>query len=247
MKNDMEIDSGNYYKKRQIKIIKEMSPFLESIKDDLVLEVGEDEANRLFEVFYRTWDSMIHEIPYIGGDKNRFTWNLERTVPRIVMWKVLKAEGWSIEQFAPIFLKGTRNYVKQQYSGIKRFAIRLLMKYIVNKWTIKKMIKKQKKLSEKYPENFVIKYVECDGEEYDYGYDIHKCPIVEFGKSQDAEEILPYICLIDWYKAYYSKSGLIRSKTLSEGCEYCDYRFKKGSPPRNLQKTQIPDGLKPWE
>ena len=109
------------------------------------------------------------------------------------------------------------------------------------------IIKKQKKLSMRYPENFIMKYVEGDGKEFNYGYDIHKCTIVDFGKSQDAEEILPYICMIDWYKAYYSKSGLIRSKTLSEGCEYCDYRFKKGNPPMNLQKTQIPDGLKPWE
>lgn len=65
IKNDMEIDSGKYYKKRQIKVIKEISPLLESIKDDLVLEVGVNEVNRLFKVFYRTWDSMIHEIPYI--------------------------------------------------------------------------------------------------------------------------------------------------------------------------------------
>jgi len=243
----MEIDSEKYYKERQIKIIKEISPLLESIKDDLVLEVGEDEATRLFEKFYRMWDSIISEIPYIGGDRNIFTRNLDHTVPGIAMWKVLKAEGWPIEKFAPIYLKGVHNYIKRKYSGLKRLMIRLLMKYIVNKWTIKKLINKQKKLSEKYPENFIIEYVECDRKNYDYGYNISKCTIVEFGKSQDAEEILPYICLIDWYKAYYSKSGLIRSKTLSEGCKYCDYRFKKGSPSRNLQKTKIPDGLKPWE
>lgn len=58
-------------------------------------------------------------------------------------------------------------------------------------------------------------------------------------RKHDILEILPYVCLFDFFKSAITNSGLIRTMTLAEGREKCDNRFKRGRKPQNRQKTQF--------
>lgn len=42
------------------------------------------------------------------------------------------------------------------------------------------------------------------------------------------EELAPYLCLSDYVLSKAMNRGLVRYKTLAEGAEVCDFRFKKG-------------------
>ncbi len=240
------IDKSNkYYFENKEKILNNFSNLLRLIKADLAQKINKKELNKLIKKFYKTYYSKIPEIPYIGGDKNRFSRNIAYSSPAIILWKVLKSNGWNIENFAPIYLKALKNFTKQEYSGIKGHFKRIIHRILIRKYFLYYVFNKQKKLLEAYPNNFIFKPLKVNTKDFDFGYLVLQCPIVEFGKSQDAEEILPYICIYDFYRSYYTHSGLIRSKTLAEGNKYCNYRFKKGNLPKNLQKTQIPDNYKP--
>ncbi|MBD3193260.1 MAG: hypothetical protein GF308_21680 [Candidatus Heimdallarchaeota archaeon] len=237
--------SEDYYRKKKDKILKRFTFFLTSFKADLIKKIGKEETNKIINEFHQVYDSYLAKVPYIGGDKNIFSRNVAYSSPAIVFWKLLKTKGWSIDQFAPIYLHALKRFTRKEYAGLKGRIKGFFQRLIIRKTTLKWLFKKYKKFSEKYPKSFIFIFVSDKGEDFDFGYNVLRCTIVEFGKLIDATEILPYICMYDWYRAYYSKSGLRRSQTLAEGDDYCDYRFKKGAAPKNLQKTQIPEPLKP--
>ena len=39
-----------------------------------------------------------------------------------------------------------------------------------------------------------------------------------------------YLCLTDYVSSEALGRGLVRNKTLAEGCAVCDFRFKQGRP-----------------
>lgn len=240
----MSFDRNNYYLQNIDEILNRFSKILIFIKNYLSKQIEKEEIQKLIKEFYLTYFKKITEIPYIGGKSNFFSKNIAYTSPVIILWKVFKSNGWSIEQFAPIYLKALKNFTKKEYSGIRGLLKRVMHKILIRKFFLYYIYKRQQKLLEIYPENFILKPLKV-GKEFDFGYACVQCPIVEFGRSQGAEEILPYICLYDFYRSYHSLTGLVRSKTLAEGYKYCDYKFKKGSLPKNLQDTQIPKDLKP--
>jgi hypothetical protein len=69
---------------------------------------------------------------------------------------------------------------------------------------------------------------EGDGQEFDYGLDFTECGICEFYRAQRADELTPYLCLMDGVVSEVFCYGLVRYKTLAEGADVCDFRYKAG-------------------
>lgn len=80
----------------------------------------------------------------------------------------------------------------------------------------------------RYPGDWVATFVEGDGEAFDYGIDITECGICKFYRAQGAAELAPYLCLSDYVVSDAFGRGLVRYKTLAEGAEVCDFRYKEG-------------------
>lgn len=79
----------------------------------------------------------------------------------------------------------------------------------------------------KYPEDFVLSFIEGDGDNFDYGLDITECGICKLYSAQGAGELSRYMCLSDYVVSKAFNRGLVRYKTIAEGAEKCDFRFKK--------------------
>jgi hypothetical protein len=86
----------------------------------------------------------------------------------------------------------------------------------------------EKTQERRYPGDWVATFVEGDGEQFDYGLDVVECGICKFYRTQNAEELTPYMCLSDYILSDAFARGLVRYKTLAEGDDVCDFRFKKG-------------------
>jgi hypothetical protein len=78
-----------------------------------------------------------------------------------------------------------------------------------------------------YPGDWVCTVVGGDGEAYDWGIDQVECGICKFFADRDAEEFVPYMCALDFIASDYFGWGLVRTTTLAEGGERCDFRFKR--------------------
>jgi len=74
----------------------------------------------------------------------------------------------------------------------------------------------------------VCTFVEGDGETFDYGLDVTECGICKFYHAQGADELAPYMCLSDYVVSRAFGRGLVRYKTIAEGAEVCDFRYKQG-------------------
>jgi hypothetical protein len=66
--------------------------------------------------------------------------------------------------------------------------------------------------------------------------DIIVCGHYSFLKAQGAEEFAPYVCLSDMALGDALGWGLSRTQTIADGCESCDFRFKKGSETKITSK-----------
>jgi hypothetical protein len=92
----------------------------------------------------------------------------------------------------------------------------------------------------KYPDDYVYDFVEGDGKSFDYGVDYLECASCKFLAKQGAPELAPYLCPADILYSEALGWGLLRTMTLAEGAEKCDFRFKKGGP----TKVAVPVAMK---
>ena len=67
-----------------------------------------------------------------------------------------------------------------------------------------------------------------DTDEYTINY--HRCGLCALGKQEHLEELIPYMCAMDFISADLMGGVLYRTGTLAEGAEKCDfYVCKKDS------------------
>ena len=200
--------------------------------DDATLDSVIDETQEVFE-------SLIPQIPYIGGRKNRLSDILPMSAMSLALYKVLKARGVPVEEI------GKLNYeIAERHSKHVSRLVKLLMSRLRFSRIIKRVLKKMAEKSQKkeFPEDWVFFYVEGDGEHFDVGIDYTECAICKFFHQQGADEFTKYMCLTDFASSKARGSGLFRTTTIAEGAEKCDFRWKKGGevksgwPPSWLQE-----------
>jgi hypothetical protein len=96
--------------------------------------------------------------------------------------------------------------------------------------------------SGRYPGDFVSRFVEGDGENFDFGIDFTECAIYRFFEPRGGRKYVPIFCLGDYasYRAF--NVGFRRTQAIINGSSWCDFRFKKdwvtprGWPPEELEE-----------
>ena len=199
---------------------------------DLVARSGRSMLEKHFNEETNNWisetrcefENLIPQFPYIGG-KQPFTEFIVFTAMFLAMYRVNKTHGKTAEQTGEmmfeigkaflrsypvilVYLFGRMNFSRQYLEFVRRGAIESQQR--------------------KYPEGSVINFVECDGENFDYGVDYVECASCKFLSKQGAPELAPYLCPVDILYSDTLGWGLTRTMTLAEGAEKCDFRFKKG-------------------
>ena len=65
----------------------------------------------------------------------------------------------------------------------------------------------------------------CD--EYDLGYDYHECGVCKICRDEGCPELAKYMCRLDFVIADIMGMKLVRTKTLAEGADLCDFRYSR--------------------
>jgi hypothetical protein len=92
----------------------------------------------------------------------------------------------------------------------------------------------------------VRRYVEGDGETFDYGVDYIECETVKFLTERGTLELAPYICPTDILYSQALDWGLKCTITLAKGAECCDFRFKKGSATQVAMPEPLEKVMQSW-
>jgi hypothetical protein len=196
----------------------------EGTKNVLLNRLGKSATRRLMTDIRREYGTLAPEMPYIGGEENMFTEWLIYGVYYLAVYRVLKAKGQSVEEVGKVIYD-----TFQAMADYPKWFLRLVGRLKYNEKYLGRLKEAAAKTQERrYPGNWVATFIEGDGESFDYGIDITECGIYKFYSTQGACELTPYLCLSDYVVSHAFDRGLVRYKTLAEGAEVCDFRYKKG-------------------
>jgi hypothetical protein len=190
----------------------------------LVARFGKGRAGSLVQDIRHEYAALAPEMPYIGGEGNMFTEWLTYGVYYLAVYRVLKGEGQSVEEVGRVVFD-----TFQAIADHPKWLLRVVGSLKYNRRYVRRLREAAAETQRRrYPGDWVATFVEGDGEEFDYGLDITECGIRKFYHAQGADELTPYLCLSDHVVSEAFDKGLVRTKTLAEGAEVCDFRYKEG-------------------
>ena len=111
------------------------------------------------------------------------------------------------------------------------------------KRTIEQYKKDEKILKRNNAEDQIDFHEYGENSEYAYKINIKKCAKMKFVKKLGLEEFAPYICQIDRIFAEELGFCLVRTQTIADGGEFCDFKMKKDGKP----KVTSPVWEKRWD
>jgi len=215
--------SVGYYISHKPRLLKDFDKAARSVGPVLTHYAG-DQAEALIQEARREYEMLIPDLPYVGG-RQPFTQFLIFTAWYLAMYRVLKAHGRTVEETGQIAYQVSHAFL-QTYP---RIVLRLLGSRRFSRRHIAEARRRAaESLSRPYPGDWVYTFVEGDGEHFDWGVDYTECGAYEFLKSHGAGELAQYLCPVDILYSDAFGWGLMRTSTLAEGYDCCDFRFKKG-------------------
>jgi hypothetical protein len=220
--------------------MREFDRFSAAARPVLLARYGERAIEEMLPEIRAEYERLIPELPFIGGSRNRLTENLIGTTSSLALYIVLRGRGESPEQVGALH----QEIVEAYLSALPKWRFRLMRGLLSTKvglglvrWSLKRAAAMS--LERRYPEDFVFRYVAGRDGEFDFGLDYEACAIVNFFRRQGAQEFTRYVCLFDYPHSRLAGTGLVRTRTLAEGAETCDFRFRIGHQPENLQQTRV--------
>lgn len=173
----------------------------------------------------REFESLIPEIPYIGGDDNHLTDELIQATMALALHRAMSRHGKSVEETGEVLHRIVEAMIAS-YPRLLTRAVGLYQMSGLGQRSIRRAARESQK--RRYPADWVYSFVEGEGEAFDWGIDFTECGIVKFFRAQGAEELAPYMCRADFPMSEAFGTGLVRTTTIAEGGERCDFRFKRG-------------------
>jgi len=222
-----EIASG-YYVRNKAKLIKKHNSLISAGRETVAAWYGEAFTDTLARESVTEFEALILQLPYIGGRHNSMTDEIAFSATTLALYRVMKRHGKGVEQTGELLYRIAETWVKRY----PRFLRRLMgWAYLSGLGRCQSKRKAAVSQERRYPGDWVREHIEGDGGAFDWGVDYTECGSVKYLHSQGADELAPYLCLLDY--ALFGALGirLERTMTLAEGCERCDFRFKKGESP----------------
>lgn len=216
-----------YYISKEKKLMEELKNWEKYYKVQLSKKYDDKKIGLVFQETEKEFKELLPQIPYIGGDDNDLTANLEESAMHLALYKVVKKDGITAEQVGDIAYNSTKDKMAD-VNIIKASALKVIGQLGFTELNYKKTRKEAaESKKKKYDGDWVFDFVEGDKNNFEYGVDYTECGIVKFYHTQGAEELAPYLCKIDFAVDDLLGQGLFRTETIAGGCKKCDFRYKK--------------------
>lgn len=217
---DEQMDK-RYYTSRRSELIEEFGKDARHWGKVIASHYGNGLAKAIVREAREEYGALIPDIPYIGGDENHLTRSLIKSAECLALYKAMKARGKMADETGRVLYEAVQlRGPTPPISPSKRLTTKYLMK--------RRRARAERSQKSLFPCDWVYRFVEGDGVEYDYGYDFIECGAQKFYHAQGADEFLPFYCFLDFPESKANGLGLTRTMTLAEGRKKCNHRFKKG-------------------
>jgi hypothetical protein len=197
------------------------------IKSILVERYGVDEATTIIDDGRAELERLIPHIPFIGED-NPMTRYLLQAASSLALHRALQRRGATVDDTGEIISMSTRAMLLRIPGFLRRLTGKL---YFGDRRIRRQQESAVRSQVRRYPGDWVWEVIPGDGETFDFGIDITECGILKFMQAQGAEDLMPYMCHMDYVTLGAIGVELKRTKTLAYGCDRCDFRMIKGGIP----------------
>lgn len=203
-----------------------MSDFYKSTQKVLAGRFNEKRAAELTARIRHEYQSLLKTAPDIGGSENMFTEWLNYGVYCLAVYRVISPKFMLKEQTGRVVFD-----IFQDMADYPSWLLYLVGRIKYRAGYVDKLRRAAAQSQERrYPGDWVAKFVEGDGRDFDWGLDVIECGICKLYQAHGAAKFTPYVCLSDYVVSAAFNRGLVRQETLAEGGARCDFRYKKGRP-----------------
>lgn len=214
----------NYYTSRKDKLMKAFDKSSKNTRLVLDKYYGHEFSENVLRQAGKEYETLIPQIPYIGGSQNHMTNDLLESVQTLAVLRALKAQGKPVVESCEIIYRA----MEVRLSRYPSFLLKIIGRLQFTRVFIRRLQRQANESQQRvYPGNFVFNVIIGDGKEFDWGIDFSECGICKFYKAQNAFEFMPYVCPLDYALSDGFGYGLVRTKTLAEGSDRCNPRMKK--------------------
>jgi hypothetical protein len=214
------IEKKDEYWKQLKMLIRSSEKILPKYLDLQVSDIVQNEAKEEFEFF-------LTQLPYIGGDQNIFTFTFVSSAAALAYIRVLEKYGLSVSTIGKV-LNEIFGDVYENLPGVVKWYLRWSEFSPGRRKKLEAFARESQK--KEYPDNWVMEYVEGEGKEFDYACNFSECAVLKFFTKMEADEYMPYVCVMDFTSSKALRTGLHRTATVYYGGDYCDFQFKKNRP-----------------
>jgi hypothetical protein len=233
----------SYYSQRRPELLTDFDGVFVVMRDAIASRLKDSEVDQIVGRARSEYESLIPDIPYIGGSENIHEGNLIACVQMLALIRVLEDEGMGEREIGEtIYDCFEASFGAMPPSMKEGFTASFFTEEAKEAW---RQWGKESE-SREYPFDWVFELIDGEGQEFDFGLNYTECAVLKFFNEKGAGRYMPYICLGDYAMFKEFGIGLIRTRTLANGASLCDFRFKEGGmtqsgwPPEDLEEFRGP-------
>lgn len=230
------------------RLLRQFDRGVTTLRPLLMDRFGEEGLNAAIAETRMEYEAVIDRLPWIGGSANPRSFSLYGSAFWLALWHVLEPRGLTLDEAPELFCEMFRTYWSRYPRVLRRLYGRIRMGPRNQRKVRRLALASQQRTN---PDDYVSRFVPGEPGHFDYGIDFVECAIVKFLRAEGAEELAPVLCELDWPHTELLGIGLVRTTTLAQGGERCDFRFRRpGAPdvgiPRASLAVLIAHGIVGW-
>lgn len=206
------------------RLLRQFDRGVTTLRDLLANRYGEESLDATVAEARTEYEAVIVRLPWIGGSANPRSFNLYGSAVWLALWRVLEPRGLTLDEARGLFCEMFTAYWSRYPRVLARLYGRVRMGPANQKKVRRLAIASQQRTN---PDDYVSRFVPGEPGRFDYGIDFVECAIIKFLRAEGAEELAPVLCELDWPLTELIGIELMRTTTLAEGGERCDFRFRR--------------------
>jgi len=213
------------------RLLKKYEHYAGMARPRLASRFGPGFAEEVLADTRKRYDSLIPDLPDIGGRKNQFTPVIEINGWIISFYRAMRDRGKTVEQVVAICAEVSDAWFRRLPGWVLFLARRLAFSRLV-KWRMRSQARSSQR--RKFPDDFVYQF-----EESPQGWSLvfEQCAVHKMYQAHDVLELAPFCNFFDVTYSRYLNMGLDASQTIGLGHQFCRLCFRKD------EDTLIPDRL----
>jgi len=192
---EASVNNPNYYLQRKDKYWKKLGRLFKSSKKILPRYLDRHLIGNIHSETKGEFEELLTKLPYLGGDENMLTFLFVSSAAALAYFRVLEKYGFDVKAIGKL-INEVYVDVFSSLPGSIRWYLRWSEFSTRNQNKLKAFAEESQ--LRVYPGNWVMEYVEGDGESFDFGCNYTECAVLKFFQKMDGEKYIPYVCVMDF-------------------------------------------------